>query len=76
MIHRTQSCTLGAILFLVAAFLPGCGEDNQKSARTGESNANPNAKDKRTEEERKAAGIGTRSGSPSSKPANYPKSRS
>jgi hypothetical protein len=69
MIHRTQSCTLGAILVL-SAFLPGCGEDNQNSARVGESVAK---KDTRTDAERKAAGIGTRSGSPASPPTNYPK---
>jgi hypothetical protein len=57
---------LGAILVL-SAFLPGCAEDNQKSARIGEHAT----KDNRTEEERKAAGIGTRSGAP--RPTNYPK---
>jgi hypothetical protein len=69
MIHRTQSCTLGVILVL-SAFLPGCAEDNQKSSGIVEASA----KDNRTPDERKAAGIGTRSGSPSGiKPANYPK---
>ena len=69
MIHRTQSCTLGAILFLVAASLPGCGEDNQRSAKIGESVA----KDNRTEKDREQLGIGTRSGSPTSRPAGYTK---
>ena len=67
MIHRTQSCTLGAILVL-SAFLPGCAEDNQKSARVGESVA---TKDNKTDKERQEAGVGTRSGAP--RPASYPK---